>query len=156
MELAALIISIVSFVISSIIGIGEIIENKKINNISLEAKYFDSLYKEYLLIKIPTDRKKISIDKDYRLINTGDLVNTLNEIRHISIYFQYTDKQFYENLKSALQELENHLVISEGKEMVGEEQTDFFKTTQDLITKIYKILLLKQKGKRQKKKLRNK
>ena len=125
MEVAALIISIISLLLSIIITFCEIRENRKINDISLESEYFDYLFKELLLKEIPKSRAKISFNMNSNLINTEDLVSTLNDIRHSALYFQYTDTEFFNNLKTELQNLEDYLVKSDGKEMIGEEQTDF-------------------------------
>ena len=131
MEVTALIISIFSLLFSTAIAVYEIIENRKINDISLESEYFDYLFKELLLKEIPKSRAKISFDMNSSLINTEDLVNTLNEIRHSALYFQYTDTDFFNHLKTALRDLEDYLVQSDGKQMVGEEQTELFNNVKD-------------------------
>ena len=147
MEVAALIISIVSLLFSTAIAICEIKENRKINDISLESEYFDYLFKELLLKEIPKSRAQISFDRESILIDTEALVTTLNEIRHSALYFQYTDTEFFNQLKTALRNLEDYLIQSDGKQMIGEEQTEFFNTVKDGIIKIYDIMKKKQLGK---------
>ncbi len=144
MEIAALVLSIVSFIVSSVIGIYEIFENRKLKNISLESEYFDSLFKDFLLKKIPITRTKIRFDINSKLVDTDEFIDVLNEMRHNALYFLYTDKKFFNKLKNSLQDLEDY--NSGDKVIAGEEQTDFFKTIQDKLVDIYDIMLNKYKG----------
>lgn len=152
MDIAAFILSIISLIASVLVAFYEIYENRKLNNISLEAEYFDSLFKDYLLKEIPIKRKKIRFDMDSKLADADELIDVLNSIRHNSLYFQYADKEFYNNLKDALQGLEDFIVDSQNKAIIGEDQTDFFKKMQEKIEKIYDIMLKKYKGNKQKNK----
>lgn len=147
MEIAAFVLSIISILASIGLAIWQIIENRKINDISIESEYFDYLFKELLLKEIPKSRAQISFDMNSQLINTEALITTLNQIRHSALYFQYTDREFFNQLKTALMDLEDYLVKSDGKQMVGEEQTEFFNTVKDGIIKIYDIMKKKQLGK---------
>lgn len=152
MEIAALILSIISFISSLVIAIYEIVENRKINKISLESEYFDSLFKDFLLKKIPSTRIKIQFNSEGNLIDTEEFVSVLNEIRKNSLYFIYTDKDFYNELKYSLQDLENYILNEENKELIGEDQTTFFNNVQEKITTIYDIMISKYSGTKPKKK----
>lgn len=147
MEVAAFVLSIISILASIGLTIWQIIENRKINDISIESEYFDYLFKELLLKEIPKSRAQISFDMNSQLINTEALITTLNQIRHSALYFQYTDREFFNQLKTALMDLEDYLVKSDGKQMVGEEQTEFFNNIKEGIIKIYDIMKKKQLGK---------
>lgn len=147
MEVAAFVLSIISILASIGLAIWQIIENRKINDISIESEYFDYLFKELLLKEIPKSRAQISFDMNSQLINTEALITTLNQIRHSALYFQYTDREFFNQLKTALMDLEDYLVKSDGKQMVGEEQTEFFNNIKEGIIKIYDIMKKKQLGK---------
>lgn len=149
MDIAALIISIISLFVGIGIAIYEVIENRRINNISLESVYFDSLYKDFLLKQIPIARTKIIFDKDSKLSDTDELIDILNEMRNNSLYFRYVDKDFYDKIKELLQDLEDFIMSSSDKKIAGEDQTDFFKTMQDKISAIYELMLSKYKGEKQ-------
>lgn len=152
MEIAALILSIISIISSLVIAIYEIVENRKINKISLESEYFDSLFKDFLLKKIPSTRIKIQFNSEGKLIDTEEFVSVLNEIRKDSLYFIYTDKDFYNELKYSLQDLENYILNEENNELIGEDQTTFFNNVQEKITTIYDIMISKYSGTKPKKK----
>lgn len=151
METVSLILSLISFVTSVIIAIYEIVENRKLNSVSLESEYFDSLFKDFLLNKIPLTRSTIKFDMNSKLVGTEEFINVLKDMRHNSLYFQYTDVSFFDELKKALFDLEDYILNSENKEITGEEQTEFFNEVQKKIVVIYKILLNKYKGKKTKK-----
>lgn len=143
MDIIALVVSIVSLLVSTSLGVYELIQNKNLNRMSLESEYFDELFKKFLLVDLPKSRKKITFDANYVLVNTDELTKSLNDLRHNALYFQYTDKEFYSKLKNALRALEDYVVLSENVEMIGEDQSEFYNKMQELITDIYDVLLQK-------------
>ena len=147
MEIIALIISILSLIASITIALFQFFQNRKNNRLSIEAEYFDEIFKEFLLKDLPKNRKIITFGIDYKLKNTSELIESLNNLRHDTLYFQYTDKEFYKQLKDALSDLEDYIIDSQNKEMIGEEQVEFYVTMQERIQIIYKILSLKHFGK---------
>lgn len=147
MEIIALIISILSLIASITIALFQFFQNRKNNRLSIEAEYFDEIFKEFLLKDLPKNRKIITFGIDYKLKNTSELIESLNNLRHDTLYFQYTDKEFYKQLKDALSDLEDYIIDSQNKEMIGEEQVEFYVTMQEKIQIIYKILSLKHFGK---------
>lgn len=143
MEIAALIISIVSLIATIAVGIYDKKIDKKISNISISSDYFNDLYRDILLKTIPQDRKKITIDRNGKLVGSDDLIDTLKSIRADSAYFLYTDKVFYKELISCVQELEDYIVNTENKQVTGEEQTEVFNNISNKITKIYSVMTQK-------------
>jgi len=138
----ALAASITSFIIS-------FIQTNKNAKIELKSKFFDTIFNEYLIKRIPLARKKIMFNStSHKLQDTDELIEVLRSMRIDSLYFEYNDKRFYIELKKALQQLEDYITNAEDKEMSGEEQTDFLNDLQKHISLIYKIIEGQYTGKR--------
>lgn len=114
----------------------------------METEYFDSLYKDYLLNKLPKARAKMLIGQDYKLIGSQELTQLLNSMRQDSLYFMYADSKFYNDLKTKLQSLEDYIVNHEDQKLIAEEQTEFFNNIQRQIMGIYDLMLKKHNGKK--------
>lgn len=97
MELASLIIAIISLVIS-------FFQNRKINSLNLQSRYFEKIFDEYLIKKIPESRKYIKYHND-RLVDADRLIDTTDELKKDSLYFKYSNKDFYEKLKKNIDDL---------------------------------------------------
>lgn len=137
MELAALIVSIISLIGTIGIAIVQYFQNRRISQCSLEEEFFSEIYKDHLVNKLPEARKRMWVDKNKKLNDDTDLIDELNKIRQDSLYFMYNNEQFYNKLKAALQELEDFLINSEEKSV---EESSFFKEVQEKISTIYKII----------------
>lgn len=148
MDIAALIISIISLMATTIIGIYELKSNRKINDITLEADFFDFLYKDLMIKQIPSCRAKLLFDQNNKLTGADDLIDAISEMRKKSIYYQYTDKLFYDRIKLKLQNIEDMLQESCDLKMLAEDQTDFFNNLQKEMKELYELLLKKYQGKK--------
>lgn len=149
----SLVISIISLLISTGLAIYKIYDTKKMDKAKMETEYFDSLYKDYLLIKLPKARAKMLFGQDYKLIGSQELTQLLNDIRQDSLYFMYSDSIFYNDLKCQLQNLEDYIVSHEDKSLIAEEQTEFLSNIQKKLTNIYELMLKKHNGKNKKSKI---
>lgn len=148
MDIAAFILSIISMIVTAMIATYELLQNRKINDITLEAEYFDFLFKESMLRQIPLSRAKLVFDGNGKLTGTDELIDVLNSIRKDSIYFQYTDSNFYEKLKKQLQSIEDLLDKTADKIVVAEDQTKFFNELKKHIEILYDLMLKKHLGKK--------
>lgn len=137
MELAALIISIISFLGTACLAIIQLIQSKKLSKTSIESEFFSEIYKEHLVKKLPEARRLMWVDKDKKLKDDKALIDELNSIRQDSLYFMYNNNVFYEKLKNALQSLEDYLINSEDKEV---DDSTFHTVVQDKLSLIYKII----------------
>ncbi len=146
MEIVGVVLSIISICISVIIAIVEAVNAYRINKINIEAEYFDELYKKILIEKLPLARRKIIIAQDGLLTGIDEFNNVLNDIRISSTYYAYADKEFYDELKKALEETENFLINSSNKKISSEDQLDFLKDLNDKITEVYNIMQKKCSG----------
>ena len=140
MEVAALIISIISLVTTCIFAFFEIQSNRKLNRINLESVYIMEIYKEYLTISIPQARKNLRFDANNRLIDIGALKNVLIEMCQKSSYYLYADKTFYTTLKTHLQSLEDYIVNNENKSFEPEDQAEVLNNIEKNLGEIYKCI----------------
>lgn len=147
LEQAAFVLSIISLVLSVLVGIGiaiyEVKSSKKLNDISLETSYFNKLYKDYLLIDLPKHRKLITFNYEGKLIGTEDLIAGLKKIREDSLYYFYTDQKFYNQLKKCVQDLEDYILITEDRFVDNMDQVDVHNEITDKIKDIYKVMCSK-------------
>ena len=138
MDLAALIIAILALVVSVIVPIIEDRRERKINKINLESEFYKEIYKEHLIKLIPNARKYIGFTESGRLRDTEELREELNKLRQDSLYFLYSDKEYYKELRRLTQGLEDYLINSEEKIYTSiEEQRQVFKEIQKGITELY-------------------
>lgn len=134
------ILSIIAIVISIIVAILDYWRELRINRTNLDSEYIKDIYKEHLVYKIPEARKYMNFDCSSKLIGTDKLIQELQQLRYDSLYFQYNNLDFYEELKKKLQQLEDRLVENTGKEFLGEEQTQLLTSIQEEINSIYKLI----------------
>lgn len=111
-------------------------QTERINRINLQSAFFDEIYKEHLIRKIPEARRYIGFVNG-RLIGTDKLVDELNDIRKDSLYFYYNNKIFFQKLKDIMQELENFLIVREGRIVEVDEQVEIVEKIQNDIERIY-------------------
>lgn len=148
MEIAALIVSIVAAIIALAVAYIQHKREFSINQTNLEAVYFNEIYKEYLIKRIPNARKYIHIDMNGVLKDTDKIRDELNNIRQDSLYYFYNDEKFYNKLKLKCQSFEDYLIRSSSTPLVGEEQTEFLNNLQSELKDIYKIINDKFLGKK--------
>lgn len=144
MDLAALILSIISLVATTILSIYEIVNALKVNDINLEAELSKDAFKEYLTETIPIAMSNISFVNN-RLSHIEELQNALNSFRKKLRFYQYCDKKFYNKFKRSSQDIENYIVLNEGKEYEPIEFAVVNKEITKKIKKLYKVCQNKYK-----------
>lgn len=137
MDVAALIIAILALLVSVIVPIIEDRRERKINKINLESEFYKEIYKEHLIKLIPNARKYIGFTESGQLRDTEELREELNKLRQDSLYFLYSDKNYYNKLKRLTQELEDYLITSEENTYNLVERKDVLKEIQRRITELY-------------------
>lgn len=140
------IIAIIAIVVSITSVLYQWKKDLKLNAVNLEAEYFQKIYERHLLSELPKARKYIFFSNN-KLKDYDKLMDELNAIRNDSLYFMYSDKKYYENLKNALQELEDYLGNCGNKEFSKENQDVIFNDIQEKIEEIYNIIISKYHGK---------
>ena len=134
------VIAIIALIISVVTATCQIIHERRQNTTNLNAYYFNEIYRDYLIHKIPNARKYISINQHGKLIGCQDMINEMKNIQSDSLYYKYTDGEYFSQLSKAAQGLEDFLIMSSGDTYAGEEVTDFMIKLQNLISKLYKVV----------------
>lgn len=145
MEVAALIISIVSLLISIVIAFVENKNSKRINDINLEAELSKDIIKQFLTETFPGAVTKIHF-KERKLSNIVHLQNALNNLRNKLRFFKYCDESFYSKLKEKTQSLEDYIVLNEGRTFNVEDQSEVMNEIVSQMTDIYTLLKEKYKN----------
>ncbi|KOP31160.1 hypothetical protein ADM98_01760 [Exiguobacterium sp. BMC-KP] len=140
MDKISITVAIISAAISMYVGIIQHIREKKINQTNLESIYFNDIYKEFLIKKIPEARKYIHVKNDGSVIGIEKMIEELNTIRQDSLYYHYNDSKFFEKLKSDLQDLEDYLINKSNKKLSSEEHSEFYENVKIKLMKIYKTI----------------
>ena len=139
MEVAALIISIISIVITLGVAWWQIKRTKKLNDINLEAELSKDIIKEFLTNRFPNAITAIYFKKR-KLTNIVQLQNALNDLRKKMRFFKYCDSNFFEQLKVKSQALEDYIVNNEGRTYTTEDQGEVMEEIKRQMTDIYSLL----------------
>lgn len=145
-ETVSLILSILALLVSGAVALNDHLREIKLNKINLSATYFDEIYKDHLIYKIPQARRMIRFGADNKLADTENMIDELNQIRKDSLYFCYTDEKFYNDIVSKLQNLEDFLIISEDRVILDEQQTAFWNSVQSKLNSIYSCVMNRYQG----------
>lgn len=73
--------------------------DKKINNINIDIQYYDKVYSEYLLERIPECRMRIERKADGTLLGVDEFIRLLREMRKNSLYFKFANEEFYNEFR---------------------------------------------------------
>lgn len=140
MEIAAFVLSILSFIFSCIIAVYQIKMTIKLNNVNLKSGIYEKIFDKYLITEIPNARGYIKFDNKNYLTGEDKLKEVLVDMQNDLLYFRYNDKNFYDGLKSELQSLEDFLVQNVGKQINQMDQLDFLNKIEVFLSKIYKMI----------------
>ena len=144
-DIVSVIIAILALGASIVSLIWTIQHSKKAQKITLEADYFRTIFKDYLVRKFPKAREKIFFQKN-KISGHKEFIDQLNSLRRKLSYFRYTDKQFYENLKTELQKLEDFILSAMNKSYESSEQTDFNISCDSQLSSIYELITKRYYG----------
>ena len=133
--ISALIVSIIALLVSIAISLIGIWVQKKINRSNLEAIYFETIFKSYLLEIIPEKVSKIKFGTNNKLNNNyKELNDTMMEMVRKARYFSFSRPKFYNELTDMTRELEDYLIELSSKTI---EQTT---KQNEIIIKIEKLV----------------
>lgn len=135
-EVISNVIALVALAISLYGAIREHTTEKR----SHEFDIFRDVYQEFLVKRLPEARSQISITQSGAVSGTDNFINELISLRKASIYFQYTEPEFYEDLRKKLWALEDYLIMLPTP-FVGEPRTDFDREMNKKLMAIYHCLL---------------
>lgn len=134
------IIAIIALIISAMVALYDIFVAKRANRTNLNSYYFNEIYREHLIHKIPDSRKYITIDKDGKLIGYDKIVQEMKAIQVDSLYYKYIDKTYHEKFVSQAQKIEDFVITSTAKCYNEEEKTDFEDELKKELSELYRIL----------------
>lgn len=138
LDVIALVVAICAFLVSIATPIFEFVWNNKLNKHNLKAEYFRTVYGEILYQEIPMALNFIHYDGN-EVSGTEKLCEALRNIRIRSVYFKVTDKEFFDKLKSAVQDLEDYVVQSATK-MTASEFATFYGVISNKVEAVYKYM----------------
>jgi len=140
------VLAIIAIIVSIGTLIFELIQNQRINRINLEAHFYEVIYQDFLIKKIPNARNQIVYNENV-ISKTEKLVDVLNDMRRKSLFFKYKDKDFYEELCKLLHKLEDELTEKSDFKLEPDEFCEFSKFVKDMIEDIYDLIMSKYTGK---------
>lgn len=147
-----LILSVIAIVVSIGCVIFEYFWTCKINIVNMDSEYVKQIYDEYLIYQIPRARRKIHHGEN-EIEGIDEITHILNDIRRDSIFYKYTDNDFYKELCEVLHKTEDYAVKKSGK-MTDDEYVEFTKDLNGQIEDIYRIIHTKYIGKKKRKKIK--
>ena len=102
-------------------------QTERINHSNSMAKYYNVIFDEFLIYKIPEARRYIRFE-DERLTDFSKLVDELDAMLRSALYFKYTNRDFYKELKCKINELESYLAeCGNNHNYEQDEQAEEFK-----------------------------
>lgn len=133
------VLSVIAIVISVGVPAVEYYNDKKINSINIDIQYYDKVYSEYLLERIPECRIKVERMYDGSVLGIDDFVDLLREMRKKSLYFKFANEGFFYELRRRIQRLEDVLTMLPDK--ISEEEYRTFRSEIDkMIYQIYECI----------------
>ena len=134
------VLSIIAIVVSFGCVIYEAYNSKRINKINLENKYYEKIFDDYILYEIPEARKYFFYSKDSgKFEGTKKLQGVLVDLMKNSLFFYYKDREFYNQLKSTISEIEEYLMDSEG-DMTPQKHSEFESEIDKKIEDLYTLI----------------
>ncbi len=139
--LAALIVSFVSLVFSSAISIWTICQTRKINTTNLEAKHFEKIFTEYIVIKIPNAVEQVEFENNKLSAAYRELISIMMDMIDDAKYYAYAKKEFYQQLRDRTMGLEDRLIAQANKiEKDEENQVKFIYGIHEEVSGIIKLI----------------
>ena len=138
-SIIAVVASFISIVVAIVCAVITFIQNRKINDVNIKAKYFEKIFDPYLIDKIPQARKYLRFENN-RLVDGNELSNVLSELMNAALYFRYDNINFYKQLKESVRELDDYIMNNGNIESEQEEQGQVFLEIQRKLEKLYKCI----------------
>lgn len=89
--------------------------------------------------KLPLARAGVKVTQTGEITGTEELIEELQRIRKDSLYFSYADKDFYENLKKKLWQMEDYLILID-EPIVEEKRIDYEYEMENMLVSIYECI----------------
>lgn len=135
-SIIAIVLSGLSFISSIVCYVISYYQNKKINNINMNARLYNTIFDDFLIEKIPRARKYLRFENN-KLVDSENLCDVLTDLRNKILYFRYANKKFYVNLCEQIDNIEDYVSECGNKESIQEEQGKVFEQIQEKLEKLY-------------------
>ena len=122
--IGSLIVAILSIVTTIILTVFNAKHVSKLNDSNVKANYYSKIFDEYLIEKIPKSRGYIRFDGEGKLQDVNELCACLTNLRNSSLYFKYSDEEFYKQIKNHTMELEDFLANKASVKHESEEMEE--------------------------------
>lgn len=109
LDVVAIIVSIISLIATGLIAYLNYRHNNKISRINIASDYFKEIYKEILVKHIPSARSALDWSEDGTLQNHGDLCDKIVSLKNKSLYYKYTNPNYYKKLCDCVEKAEDSI-----------------------------------------------
>ena len=145
----SLIFASLSLIVSLVNALYSYSQKEKLNKINIRSKYFEKIFDEHLIIKLPEARKYVRFDKNGSLKDTNALSEALTDMRKDALYFMYADRKFYDKLRTLIENLDDYINECGNKNYHDHDQQSLvFNTIQDKMESIYNCVINSSIGKK--------
>lgn len=137
LDIVAIVVALLSLVITTIISIISYKSNQKISRINISADYFNDIYKEILINQIPCARANLYWSEDGALQNHSDLCDKIVSLKDKSLYYKFTKPNYYKKLCACVEKAEDSICGTSNRKLdiLGREQA--LKNIENLIQELY-------------------
>lgn len=135
----ALVFSVLSFIVATRISSKNSIH-------SLQSRYYEKIFDDYLITTLPKARERISYTNK-KLDGAEDLIDELDKMKVAALYFKYNNPEFYIELTNNIDEATKY--ISDSCNLTNldqDKQSEITNKTKDYITNIYQIIFKSATG----------
>ena len=144
-NLVAIIISVFSLVITTVLAIIQIVTSNRNNAHYLQANLIKEMYEKTLMSSIPSGLEYIRYD-GRKITGVEKLIFAVCEIRRVSLYFKATDRCYYDNVHDKCQKLE--IFLSEAtRDYTPTEFAEFMNRVDEEVNKLFMMISKKYAGK---------
>lgn len=116
--------------------------NKKVTEKTLNKKFFEDIFSDYIVSEIPKELRKIENDKSKFTDNCKEFNTMINEILDKSIFYKFFEPEFYERIRDILIELDDKSIeaqqIGTSNETLVRHKEIIYKLVNDLYQELKK------------------
>lgn len=145
-DFIAIILSIISILLSSIFAIIEHIRAHRSDETELESENFKRVFTDVLVKSIPLARSEIHFDQGKNIVGYAKLLDELNNLKDAILYYKYSDKAFYTELLKALNSIEDQIASTRNKQACNDQET-FDQELTKKVESLYQLCLQRYYGK---------
>lgn len=115
------IISALALFVAAIHAIIDYYLMKHANQFQTRTGYYNKIFDDYLIKRIPDARKYIRFDENDKLADSKVLISALDDMMNDAVYFKYNNCDFYERLKKQVIEFADFISKYSNEKVVDED-----------------------------------